>query len=107
MERSHQIWRFLRAKSLQSSRIQLFATLGTVARQAPLSMEFSRQEYWIGLPFPFPGDLSDPGIKPRSSSAFQAESIPLSQGQMGVVMLNWGLPSFVDLSTSSYSASKS
>ena len=77
-----------------------------LAHQAPLSMEFSRQEYWIGLPFPFPGDLSDPGIKP-GSSAFQAESIPLSQGQKGVVMLNWGLPSFVDLSTTSYSAPNS
>ena len=35
----------------------------TVAHQAPLSMEFSRQEYWNGLPFPTPGDLPDPGIK--------------------------------------------
>ena len=38
----------------------------TVARQAPLSMEFSRQEYWNGLPFPTPGDLPGPGIKPMS-----------------------------------------
>ena len=38
----------------------------TVAPQAPLSMEFSRQEYWRGLPFPSPGDLPDPGIEPRS-----------------------------------------
>ena len=36
----------------------------TVAHQAPLSMEFSRQEYWSGLPFPSPGDLPDPGIEP-------------------------------------------
>ena len=43
---------------------QLFATLWTVARQAPLSMEFSRQEFWSGLPFPPPGDLPDPGIEP-------------------------------------------
>ena len=42
------------------------AALWTVAHQAPLSMEFSRQECWSGLPFPFPGDLPDPGIKPRS-----------------------------------------
>ena len=48
------------------SHIQLFATLWTVALQAPLSMRFSRQEYWNGLPFPSPGDLPDPGIKPRS-----------------------------------------
>ena len=38
----------------------------TVARQAPLFMEFSRQDYWSGLPFPFPRDLPDPGIKPKS-----------------------------------------
>ena len=48
------------------SRVQLFATLWTVAYQAPPSMEFSRQEYWSGLPFPSPGDLPDPGIEPRS-----------------------------------------
>jgi len=46
--------------------VQLFATPWTVARQVPLSMEFSRQEYWSGLPFPSPGNLPDPGIKPRS-----------------------------------------
>ena len=44
----------------------IFTTSWTVARQAPLSMEFSRQEYWNGLPFPSPGDLPDPGIKPTS-----------------------------------------
>ena len=38
----------------------------TVARQAPLSMGFQRQEYWSGLPFPSPGDLPDPGIEPTS-----------------------------------------
>ena len=41
-------------------------TLWTVAHQAPLSMGFPRQEYWSGLPFPSPGDLPDPGIKPGS-----------------------------------------
>ena len=45
----------------------------TVARQAPLSMGFSRQEYWSGLPFPSPGDRPNPGIKPRSP-ALQADS---------------------------------
>ena len=49
----------------------------TVACQAPLSVEFSRQEYWNGLPFPSLGDLPDPGIEP-SSSAWQADSLPLS-----------------------------
>ena len=48
-------------------------TLWAVAHQAPLSMEFSRQEYWSGLPFPFPGDLLDPGIK-SGSPALQADS---------------------------------
>ena len=48
------------------SRVQLFATPWIVAHQAPLSMEFSRLEYWSGLPFPSPGDLLDPGIEPRS-----------------------------------------
>ena len=46
----------------------------TVAYQAPLSMGFSRQEYWSGLPFPSPGDLPDPGIKP-GSPAFQADAL--------------------------------
>ena len=46
-----------------------------VTRQAPLSMEFSRQEYWSGLPFYSPGDLPDPGIKP-GSPALQAVSLP-------------------------------
>ena len=46
-----------------------------VACQAPLSMGFSRQEYWSGLPFPSPEDLSDPGIKPRSP-ALQADDLP-------------------------------
>ena len=43
-------------------RVRLFVTPWTVAHQAPLSMGFSRQGYWSGLPFPFPGDLPDPGI---------------------------------------------
>ena len=46
----------------------------TVAYQAPLSMGFSRQENWSGLPFPFPGDRPDPGIEPESL-AFQADSL--------------------------------
>ena len=51
------------------------ATPWTVAHQVPLSMIFSRQEYWSGLPFPSPGDLPNPGIKPRSP-ALQADSFP-------------------------------
>ena len=53
------------------SHVQLFAIPWTVAYQAS-SMGFSRQEYWSGLPFPSPGDLPDPGIKPRSP-ALQAD----------------------------------
>ena len=48
------------------SHIQLYATLRTVTHQAPLSMEFSRQGYWNGLPCPPPGDLPNPGIEPAS-----------------------------------------
>ena len=59
---------------LVPSRVRLFATLWTVAHQAPLSMGFSRQEYWSGLPFPFPGDLPNPGIEPRSP-ALQADAL--------------------------------
>jgi len=57
------------------SRVRLFAAPWTVAHQAPLSMGFSRQEYWSGLPFPSPGDLPNPGIKP-GSLALQADVLP-------------------------------
>ena len=53
-------------KGKSFSHVQLFARPWTVAHQASLSMEFSRQEYWSGLPFPSPGDLPDPGIEPGS-----------------------------------------
>ena len=52
------------------SHVQLFVTPWTEAIQAPLSMAFSRQEYWSGLPFPPPGDLPHPGIKPTVSCLF-------------------------------------
>ena len=54
------------------------ATPWTVARQAPLSMGFPRQEYWSGWPFPSSGDLPNPGIQPESP-ILQADSLPLSQ----------------------------
>ena len=61
-----------------------FVTPWTVPSQAPLSMEFSRQEYWSGLPFPTPGDLPDPGIEPGDKTCicwhllhWQANSLPL------------------------------
>jgi len=57
------------------SRVRLFATPWTVAYQAPPSMEFSRQEYWSGLPFSSPGDLPNPGMEPRSPT-LQADALP-------------------------------
>ena len=64
-------------RNLNKTRIKLrlFVTPWTVAHQAPLSMVFPRQEYWSGLPFLSPGDLVDPGIKPRSP-ALQADFLP-------------------------------
>ena len=89
----------MKLKSL--SRVQLFVTPWTIAYQAPLSMGFSRQEYWSGfskqeywsgLPFPSPGDLPNPGIEPRSP-ALQADALPLShQGRLV------GLPSRAEVS---------
>ena len=64
------------------SYVLFFATLWTVACQATLSMGFSRQEYWSGLPFPPPEDLPNPGIEPTSPS-LQADSLLLS---------HWGIP---------------
>ena len=61
-------------KVLVLSHVRLLATPLTVAHQAPLFVEFSRQEYWSGLPFPSPGDLTDTGIEP-SSPALQADSL--------------------------------
>ena len=56
------------------SRVQLFAIPWATAHQALLSMGFSRQEYWSGLPFTSPGDLPEPGIEPQSP-ALQADSL--------------------------------
>ena len=55
--------------------VRLFVTPWTVVCQAPLSMEFSRQGYWSGLPFPSPGDLPNPGMEP-SCPALQADFLP-------------------------------
>ena len=62
--------------ALWPNRVQLFATSWTVACQALLSMEFSRQEYWSKLPFPTPGDLPDPGIKPTSPALYATWEAP-------------------------------
>ena len=62
------------------SRVRLFVTPWTIAHQAPLSMGFSRQEYWNGLPCPPPGNLPNPGIEPMSPGVpvIQVESLLLS-----------------------------
>ena len=74
-------WGLAAAKCAQSlSCVHLFVTPWTVAHQAPLSMGFSRQEYWSGLPFLPPGDLPNPGMEPESSAspALAGEFLPLS-----------------------------
>ena len=64
-----------RSGGLVSKSCPTLVTPWTVARQAPLSVEFSRQEHQRGLPFPSPGDLPDPGIK-LGSPALQVDSLP-------------------------------
>ena len=76
------------------SHVQLFATPWTIANQAPLSMGFSRQEYWSGLPFPPPGDLPDPGIELRSP-ALQADALTSEPPGKPKAPLNQGVYSFI------------
>ena len=67
--KSGSCWKMLKVKERESvdcSVVSDSCDLVDLALQAPLSMEFSRQEYWSGQPFPSPGDLPDPGIKPGS-----------------------------------------
>ena len=79
--------KIVKVKSL--SRVRLFATLWTVAHQAPLSMGFSRQEYWSGLPFPSPGDLPNSGIEPWSP-ALQADALTSElPGKPQVALYYW------------------
>ena len=63
----------MKVKSL--SHVQLFGTPWTVTYQALLSIGFSRQEYWSGMPFPSPGDLPDPAMEP-GSPALQTDALP-------------------------------
>ena len=72
------------AKSL--SHVWLFVTLWTVVCQAPLSMGFSRQEYWSGLPFPLPGDCPHPSIKPASLTS------PALAGEFSTTSATWEVP---------------
>ena len=71
----------IRAQSL--SRVQLFATPWTVTCQTPLSMGFSRQEYWRGLPCPSPGHLPDPGIEPTLSCLLHWQAVSYPQSHRG------------------------
>ena len=68
-------WVLKRMKVKSLSRVRLFATPWTVVYQALQSMEFSRQKYWSGLPFPSPGDLPNPEIEPGSPT-LQADALP-------------------------------
>ena len=68
------------------SHVQLFTTLRTVSHQAPLSMGFSRQEYWNGLPFPSPGDLANPGIEPMFLQS------PALAGRFFTTIATWEAP---------------
>ena len=69
------------------SRVQLFETLWTIAHQAPLSMGFSRQEYWSGLQCPPPGDLPNPGFEPMSVMS------PALAGEFFITNTTWEAPS--------------
>ena len=76
---------------LSLSCVRLFVTLWTVAHQAPLSMGFSRQEYWSGLLFPSPGDLPNPGIEP-GSPVLQEDSLlaePREKSQRSARCIGW------------------
>ena len=73
MYSAYKLNKWKKVKSL--SRVQLFATPWTIAYQGPLSMGFSWQEYWSGLPFPSPGDLPKPGIAP-GSPPLRADALP-------------------------------
>ena len=72
----------MRAQSL--SRVQLFAAPWTVAHRVPLSMEFSRQDFWSGAPFPPPGDFPNPGIELASLTS------PALAGGFFTTVATWG-----------------
>ena len=77
----------VKVKSL--SRVRLFATPWTVAYQGPLSMGFSRQEYWSGVPFPSPGNLPNTGIKPRSLTLW-VDALPSEPpGKISLIIITY------------------
>ena len=77
-----------KVKGLVTQCALLFAPLWTVARQTPLSMGFSRQEYWSGLPCPPPGNLPDPGVKPVSLTS------PALAGRFFITSTTWEASSY-------------
>ena len=76
----------MKVKVKSFSHVQLFATPWTTAYQSPLSMAFSRQKYWSGLPFLSPGDLPDPGIEPGSPT-LQADALLSEPPQLATYCL--------------------
>ena len=87
-ERKQKLTLTLLCVCVRLSRVRLFTTPWTVAHQAPLSMVFSRQEYWSDLPCPPPGHLPNPGIKP-SSLALQADPLPSEPTFYYSVTITW------------------
>ena len=75
--------------------VQFFAPPWTIAHQAPPPIGFSRQEYWNGLPFPSPGDLSHPGMEP-GSPALQADSLPTKPLGKSLIWVLYIISSFTD-----------
>ena len=76
-----------------------FETPGTVARQAPLSMRFSRKEYWSGLPFHTPGDLADPGIQTVPLVSPALADGPLLQRKFRTFSSSQEIPSLLPIPT--------
>ena len=86
------------------SHVRLLVTPSTVATQAPLSMEFSRQEYWSGLLFLLPGDLPDPGIElvpPALSGSFFTTEPPGKPNQVDTGIMSWSHEPMYHFSSSS------
>ena len=85
------------SESVSHSVVFDFVTPWTVARQSPLSMAFSWQEYWSGLPFPSPGDLLHPGIEP----VLQADSLP-TEPPGKPILFHYGLLQDIECSSLCY-----
>ena len=88
--KSHGQYTFVVVAVQLLSHILLFVTLWTIARQAPLSVGFSRQDYWSGLTVPPPGDLLDQAIQPKPP-ALAVDSSPLSHQEAPLVDIHFGL----------------